>query len=67
MSKREKITSEQKENPKEQKGNSNANKTSLYLYNKPTEVSATRYLSHVESIQLLATLLGEYPPKNLVI
>ena len=58
MIKQEKIASEQKENLKKQKGNESTNKTSSYLENTPTEVSVTINSSHVDNLQLLATLLG---------
>ena len=54
-----------KETASEQKGNAGG-KTSYYLKNSPTEASATRTSSYLENLQLLTTLIGEYPPNNLV-
>ena len=53
--------SKQEEIRNEQKGNAIVNKTSSYLENTTTEATMNRTSYYFKNLQLLITLLGEYP------
>ena len=53
--------SKQEEIRNEQKGNAIVNKTSSYLENTTTEATMNRTSYYFNNLQLLITLLGEYP------